>query len=223
MAALMGTHGELVDRLVAAVDSPEDNDWIELGWFMAFMIGGKDLHAVAPDTGHVPAPGTVGARERATHRVASRQEYMQMAHRRLMDLIDSGLREDLLVRAVRDELTHVLQEYARTEDADTRREETRSHIEQTASNPEQIAAFRDSLARVDPEASSMSDDEIAGRLREMAMSDLMQPTTQAQMQAALDRLARWRTRSEVVSDLVLADWQHQVYTRMTGDFLKGEA
>src|SRR6266851_6918796 len=124
-----GIAGELVDRLANAVNSPHDRDWLDLSWFLVFAIGGAVLARILPDTGKEPPPGSHGAELRKTHEVVSRDVYFSRIRMRLTQLVESGLREDILIRALRDELTAQCQEFAQTEAGDTRREELRIKLE----------------------------------------------------------------------------------------------
>src|SRR5437588_8237635 len=128
-----GLDGELVDRFLAAVD---DRDWYDLGWFIVYAVGGAELDSVVPDTGEKPKPGTIGAKMHSTHRVVGHDEYFARMRQRLTALVRSGLREDLLVRALRDEVTTHFQRFAQTEAANTRRKELADDLERTAADKE---------------------------------------------------------------------------------------
>ena len=164
----IGVDGELVDRLLAAVNSPHEHDWLNTVWFLVFAIGGDDLYRLEPDSGREPIPGSVGAERRARRQLVSREAYFRHIKHRLMQLIQSGVREDFLVRALWDELTTNCQMLANTEAGNTKREEFRERLEQRAADPEFIAVFRGRLAAKDPEVGRLSDDEVADRLRNMA-------------------------------------------------------
>jgi hypothetical protein len=205
-----GIDGELIDRLLAAVNSPHDRDWVDLGWYLVFTVGGDELHAIVPDTGDEPAPGTVGEEIRKTHEVVTRDVYFRRMRMRLMRLVDSGVREDFLVRSVREELTAHRQEFAQTEGADTRREELRNKLEQPT--PERIAGFRAALARKDPGAELLTDEQISDRLREMAAR--VPPISREHAQDAWERASRWNDQAAAVSDHVIALWRDRYDTRM---------
>lgn len=207
MADPIGADGELVDRLLAAVNSSHDRDWVELGWFLIFAVGGAELMAIEPDTGREPPPGSVGEKRRKTSELVTRSSYIDRIRRRLLSMVRSGVREDFLVRALRDDLTAHCHEFARTEAANTRREEFRARIERGAASAETLAAFRASLAEDDPAAALLNDDQIAQRLRDMASSDLLKPMSRENEQDAWDRTSRWNDQvAAAVSDQALAVW-----------------
>lgn len=210
-----GIDGELVDRLIGAVNS-HDDDWVDLSWFLVFAVGGAELWAAEPDTGRDPPPGSVGAERRKTRQLLSRPAYVERVRERLMSLVRSGVREDFLVRAVRDELTTNRQEFADTEGASTRREEMRARIERDASSPEAVAAFRAALSRSDPEAASLTDADISERLRRMAGSELLGPMSPRAEQEAWARVARWNDQVAArLSDRALAVWFDRHGRRLT--------
>jgi len=210
-----GVDGELVDRLLEAMNSPDAEDWANLGWFMVYAVGGDELTSVVPDTGKEPNPGSVAAEKRKTHGLVNRDEYFRRMRARLLRLIRSGVREDFLVSALRNELTSHLQRFAQTEAADDRRQATRERLEHIAASPERIAEFRDTLARRDPEALKRSDQEIARDLRRMAES--VGPITRAEAEEAWSRVTRWNERREVISDAVIAEWEDRYARRMVQD------
>lgn len=203
MTEIEGNPGELVDRFVDAVNAPDEHDWQNLSFFVVATIGGEELASAVPDTGP-PVPGSYGERLRETHTVVGREDYFHLIAVRLYRLVASGLREDFLVRALRDELTARCQGLARTEEGDTRVEELRTSIERGAKDPVRIADFRARLAARDPEAARMTDAEVADRLRSLASH--LQPISH---ESAKDRWAsveRWATHAEAVSDAVIAEW-----------------
>lgn len=198
-----GNPGELVDRFVDAVNSPDEHDWQDLSFFVVATVGGEEFASAIPDTGP-PVPGSYGEKLRETYAVVSREDYFRRMAVRLYRLVAFGLREDFLVRALRDELTARCQELARTEEGDTRVEELRASIERGASDPERIADFRARLAARDPEAGQMTDAEVADRLRSLASR--LQPISHDSAKDRWSRVTRWTHRAEAVSDAAIAGW-----------------
>ena len=165
-----GTPGELIDRLVAAVNAADGDDWVDNAFWVAFALGGGELLSAIPDSGHVYPEGTIGALHRETHELVSREEYFELMKTRLTALVESGLREDVLIRAIRDDLTIRCQEFAQTEAGNTRREEFGKFLVDAAANPEGIARFTEVLAE-DEEGQPANDADIAARLKDMAQSE----------------------------------------------------
>ena len=210
-----GLDGELIDRLVAAINSPREPDWEDLAWYTTFAVGGPELQGIVPEPGDEPMPGTVGAKMLETLQPVSREEYFRRIRARLTHLVRSGLREDLIVRALRDELTADLQKVANTEVGDTRREELRAEIQHAADSPEAIARFRASLSKKDPEVASLTDEQVSDRLRHLAEGDLMNPTSANEAQKRWARVARWQEDIEAVSDQMLELWRDRYLRRAT--------
>jgi len=139
------------------------------------------------------------------HQVVSRDEYLSRIRERLAALVLSGVREDFLVRALRNELTAHMQTYAQTEATKDKREARQEEMEQHARDPKFIAVFREGMAKRDPEAAKLSDQAIAGRLRDMARW-AGKPMSREEEEKAWASSARWIERSKVVSDEVLEKW-----------------
>jgi hypothetical protein len=200
-----GIDGELIDRLIVAMDSPREPEWENVAWFTAYAIGGPELDGIAPQPREKPTPGTLGALMLEQLKPVSRVEYFRRIKARLTQLVRSGVREDLLVRALRDELTANFQKLANTEVGDTRRDEFRAEIEQAATTPEGIAEFRASSK--DPEVASLTDEQLADRVRRLA--DFMTPTSREEAQQRWDRVTRWQEDTETVSDHNLDLWRQR--------------
>ena len=164
--AVSGDDGELIARLIGVVNI--DGRWYELSWYLVFAVGGRRLDEILPDTGVEPTPGSVGEELRRTHELVSRAAFFDAIGDRLTQLVRSGLREDVLVRALRDDLTARLREFTEVEDANRRREELRQNLEQRASDPVEVARFREAMAESDPErAAALTDDELAAEIRRL--------------------------------------------------------
>lgn len=200
-----GIDGELIDRLIVAMDSPREPEWENVAWYTAYAIGGPELAGIAPQPREKPTPGTLGALMLEQLKPVSRVEYFRRIKARLTHLISSGVREDLLVRALRDELTANFQKLADTEVGDTHRDQFRAEIEQAATTPEGIAEFRASSK--DPEVASLTDEQLADRIRRLA--DFMNPTSRDEAQQRWDRVTRWQEDIEAVSDHNLELWRQR--------------
>ena len=209
----VGHQGELVDRLIAAVNAPDDDDWRELLFYVVATIGGSELAKVLPDDGHEPPPGSYGADLRKTHPLVSRDTYVELVRVRLLRLVTSGLREDFLVRGLRDEITTRCQHLADTEEGDTRREELRGDLRSMSRDPEKIAAFRSAIARRDPAASQLTDDEIAARIR--SLQQVIGPIQRASAQEHWDRVTRWNEKAITISDQAISVWFDKYLRRMS--------
>jgi hypothetical protein len=211
-----GRAGELIDRLIAAVNSPQGSDWYEVAWSLVFAIGGEQLLGTEPDTGREPVPGSVGEELRRIHDVASRDEYFQMIGAQLMELTGSGLREDVLIRALRDELTRGIGNFVYTEEANSRRERTRENLEEWSTQADMIATYRGELAKYDSSASSSSDEEIAADLRSLA--ERFGPVPLETELGSWLRLDRWNERAtRWLSDGTIDDWFDRYGERMIRD------
>jgi hypothetical protein len=206
IADLQGLPTELIERLIEAVDSPYQDDWYEVAWYLVFAIGGKALAKIDPDTGSEPPPGSVGAMMRETLDLVTRQEYFDAIQNRLAEIVLSGVREDFVIRSLRDELTRQVGSLADdTAHGSEKREERVAKLRSWAEDPAMIARFRDGVAKDDPKAASMTDEEVAEQLREMAAE--LGPI---QLETELDRWAaveRWTARAEaLVSDTIIDEW-----------------
>jgi hypothetical protein len=208
-----GLNGELVDRLIDLLNSDElgEGGWYNVGEYAAFHIGGRTLDSVIADTGRPPRPGSVLEEEMRRRKLVSRDEYFQTMRQRLSDLVASGLDEAFLVRGLRDEIRRHLSHMADTGHGDRNRAETRERLERMADDPGRIAAFRAQVAKSDPAYENLSDDDIAERLRKMADSELLMPTSP---DAALDRWAALTHWDEQAATLLPDAGFEEWYSRM---------
>jgi len=209
-----GVPGELIDRFIWAIDSPSEHDWSNLGFYVRFALGGDQFAGIDPDTGKEPAPGTVGAKRRETRRVVSRDEYISRMEDRLAELVLSGVREDFLVRALRDELTGHVRWFADVEEGTTRRQEMKESIERDIQDPDFLANYRKLMARRDPEAGKLDDKTLIERLRDTA-EHIGKPVSREQEREAWEASERWNERAAVISDDVLATWRERFGKRIT--------
>lgn len=208
-----GLPGELVERLMAAVNPPKGSDWTELTWWLVFAIGGDRLSGIIPDFGLTPAPGTEGSELRKYHQLVNRDVYLNEIENRLVGLVKSGLREDVLVMALRDELTRQLKGQSDTDRANERRQATREIILRNAEDPDTIAKFRAHVAQDNPEYLVPTDAQVAEQFRSMANKLLPIP-----LEGELDlwaRLDRWTERANsLISDETIAEWLDKYAKRM---------
>lgn len=202
LVALTGADGELIDRFIEAIDSEH---WVDLTWYVVFAVSGQELMGLTPDTGHVYAPGTVGAERMATHKVVSRTDYLSAIRRRLAEIVNMGVREDVLISGLRDDLSRRLRDMTATERADAKRAETRADLEAWAEDTEKIDRFRTRMAQSDPSYASRSDDEIAQDFRRMASR--LEPVPPEQELALWAMSDHWDARvRSMISDDALSEW-----------------
>lgn len=168
MNGLEGRPGELLDRLVELLDNDAlgEGAWYDLSFRVSFLVGGRALNRVLPDRGP-PVPGSVGEMIRQQHEVVSREGYFELVRERLGQLVRYGVEEAFLVRSLKADIRQYLESMADIETVNRKREAHRMEIERIAEDPVAIAEFRAAVADRDPLAESLSDDEIAARLRNM--------------------------------------------------------
>jgi hypothetical protein len=187
---IKGLPGELIERLVTLIDSDDfgpSASWHQQADYLVFAVGGEDLQAVTPDTGNTYEPGTIGAVHLATHEVLSRADFFGVLRERLAVLVNAGLREDFLVRSLRDELRRQLRTFVPDEASAWRRQQTKEHLERSAENL------------------SVVDTELAERLRRMACKFSPVPLEE-ERDAWLD-MDRWDERAEgLLSNIVIEEW-----------------
>jgi hypothetical protein len=198
--------GELIGRLIDVVNI--DGRWYDLAWYLVFAVGGRRLDEIEPDTGTEPAPGTVSEVLRRTHEVVSRAAYFEAIRDRLTQLVQSGLREDVLVRALRDELTMRLREFTEVDDANRRREDLRRDLERRVSDPSELARFRETIASSDPGRAALSDDELVAEIRRLA--DRLAPIPiEGELRAWADHDQWVESIDAVLSDEAIDKWLKQ--------------
>ena len=201
---LFGDDGELIGRLIEVVNT--DGRWYDLAWYLVFAVSGRRLDEIHPVSGVEPCPVTVGEVWRRTHEVVSRAAYFDAIRDRLTQLVQSGLREDVLVRALRDDLTIRLREFTEVDDTNRRREDMRRDLERRASNPSEVARFRETMAESDPErAASLSDDELAAEIR--TLGDRLTPIPiEGELRAWADHDQWVESIEAVLSDEAINTW-----------------
>ena len=205
MNEIRGAGGELVERLIEAVNSRHAFDWLTMGHQLVFAIGGRELVRITPDTGSLPAPGSYGERRQRTHEVVSRDVYFHAIRHRLLDLVASGVREDVLVRALRNELTRQAHQFADGEGANARRKETRERFDRAADDPAMLADLRERMAKLDPEVALWSDDQVAENVKSLAQ--LLGPIPPEVQMVSWLAAFRWEQQvAALVSDAALAEW-----------------
>lgn len=218
MDQIEGLPGELLDRLIELLngDALGEGGWYDVSFFASFFLGGKALRNVIPDTGKAPVPGTIGEMERQRRELVSRERYFELIRERLGELVADGLEEAFLARSVRDTIRRQLESLADTGTGDRNRTEMRARIERLADDPAEIAAFRALLAETDKSAETLSDDEVAARLRKMAESKLLLPTSPDE---ALDRwalLTHWDEQAvSLLPDGIFHEWRDRMIRRLS--------
>jgi hypothetical protein len=164
--ALSGDDGELIDLLIDAIRAGDD--WRDLVFWIVFAVGGS-VGQFALERDNPPVPGSVGEIDQATHEVLSEDAYFEAIRGRLREITLSGLREDVLVRGVRDDIAAQLGSLADFGRGQQRRDAIKEHLEGFAGDP---GEFRNFLAQANPLAAYLSDDEIEeDRLRMLSRFD----------------------------------------------------
>jgi len=215
---IVGRPGELADRLITLLncDALGEGGWDSVGFYAIFFLGGKSLYNLVPDTGKDPVPGSVGEQRRQLGKLVSRDKYFELIRNRLSELVVCGIEEAFLVRSVRDAIRRELESLTDIGEGDRNRAQLRVRIERTAADPAEIAAFRARLATNDPSAESLSDEEIAARLRNMAESEFLLPTSP---DIALDRwamLTHWdHHMASLLPDAVFDQWRQWMVRRLS--------
>ena len=198
---VIGESGELVELLVEAVNS---DNWLELAWFLAFAIGGEPMR-VEPDTGRDYPPGSVGAELRRTRQTVSRDMYFTIIRNRLRECVEFGIREDVLVYGLRDEITRQLKSFANSEQGNERRAKMKANLEHSAADSDFIAQFRKNMARQDPSVASMTDQQISDIL--LSMAERMAPIPIERELELWTSVDRWVSRTkEMISDVIIDEW-----------------
>ena len=138
---VIGEGSELTERLVEAVntnDWPElswfpsqrhtkcsglpvnTNDWPELSWFLVSAVE-DDYVRVALDPGRDYLPGSVDTERRSTNQTVSRYEYLSLIRNRRFESIGFGIRKNMLVHELSDEITSHLRPLHNTDQGNERR------------------------------------------------------------------------------------------------------
>ena len=124
----------------------------------------------------------------------------------------------MLVRALRDDLTIRRREYTEVDEANERREDMRRDLERCASEPTELALFREAMAERDPEAASLTDDELAARLR--ALSERLTPVPiEAELRAWAEHDQWVASINAVLSDEAIDRWLELSARKATRWFL----
>ena len=217
MEQVQGLPGELVDRLIALLNCNDlgEGEWYNLSFFLVFFVGGRKFAGVLADTGIDPKPGTVGEEITHSSTVVSRERYFELIRDRLMELVASGIDESFLVQSLRDALRRELASFTDVSHGDRNRAEMRADIQQSAEDPEAIARFRDHLAAFDPSAATLSDEELAARLRGLSESVMLLPSAP---DVILDRwaaLTHWDQHAALIlPESVFDYWLQQTAKRL---------
>lgn len=165
------THFELVDRLLWIVDQepPGVEDWwLNHSVVLIAMLGGSLLE-IAPDDGRPVLAGTVGAEIRQGRKGVGRDGFLIAARARICEVIETGVMEPFLVRALRDACGEVIPDI---DHADERRAEARQKIQDVIDSPELRERFRSRLSEEDQDLSAK---QLIARLETMMESSMVEP------------------------------------------------
>jgi hypothetical protein len=124
---ITGDHGELIDRLLTVI--ADHDDWSKLGFLVASATGSHELQRVFAEAGDDPS----GISRRA-HR--GKAECLKLLRRRLLSLVDDGVKEDFLARSLRDHMSHSLGQFTDRDEVKARFSERRRWLVQAADDPE---------------------------------------------------------------------------------------
>ena len=167
-----------------------------LGFVLQVHIGGKQLHDVSPDVGRTYPPGSYGA-ERATRgRHVTVAEFFKIIRGRLLEIVDSGLLEHTLVRAVADELDRWVEGLAKVGEGNERREELRESLIAWQSDPVMWDRLRTSWAEMQQDEDVLTDDDVIEQLKSMAESTMLDPTPPEEAERRRLALGHWSERRE---------------------------
>jgi hypothetical protein len=200
---LGGATGQLVDRLVWVLDHDDPSLvtrwWAEVGMIVAVSIGGSAVE-VMPSAG---AGTTIGIDLTSGSGVlrVGRSSYLNALRFRLLELVDDGIDERFLVRALRDEIAEFLA---------TDYVGSAPRVEDLAALVERLlaeASLRGRLREQNPYFHRRSDNELVGELTGACDSlDGPDPgALEALVQwAAQDAWSRWT--AEALDDEHLDQW-----------------
>lgn len=213
-----GEGGELIDRLLEIVDdsAPEapEGFWYNLGAALVVYIGGPPA-GVYVDTGRDLPPDSIGARHRAERPNVDRAGWFRLIRTQMERLASAGLLEHILIRGLRDELTHWLNAMADTGPGDENRAWLREHILKASDDPAQIAEFRARRSESEPALEAMTDDEVAQVMRGEASSPMLDPIDEDHALSRWVDVERWSRRcDELLSDEVLHEWFDRFLKRL---------
>jgi hypothetical protein len=213
MSEVAGAPGELIQRLLAAVLHLKASDCYELTRLLVSAIGydqqsefsfGTDVNSI------------VVSKDEELPRADKnqiRRGLWEGIEDQLLKLTHFGLREDLLVRALRDELTRRLEAQVSTTHTNNRRKQIGTGLESWVGDPKNIAEFRIEVGKTSPEYLLLNDEEIAERILEMV--NTLPPLQVEDELDALCRIDRWTTiANESISDTTIEQWYDQ-YSKRT--------
>lgn len=96
---ITGSRGELVDRLIAAIDSEQDPNWIGAFEVAAGASLRGSLRDITIDRGPVPEGSVAKVLWGDSDRV-SRSEYLAVVRDRLLEIVDADVSEAFIVTAI---------------------------------------------------------------------------------------------------------------------------
>jgi hypothetical protein len=203
-----GRKGELLDALLDVVNESPTGDeawWYDLSVVIAAQVGA--CGGVVPDLGRDPVPGSVEEARRATARIVSKAEWMALLRARLDDLVESGVVEVFLVRALRDEIDRFVTSLADVGQGDETRRQMRDRMTVLADDPEFLARHRSGLRASGMAEADLSDEELAQKFREAAANPMLDPVdADGATQRWVTRDGWRRLRDEHLAEEVLERW-----------------
>jgi len=190
--------------LVAAIASVPGEEWMEAATYAAWALGGRPLQ-FSPAPGWIPHAGTVGAEEFITGRTVGRERYLDLLRSRLVQVIDDGLREDFVVRAIADEVSMQFDRLTDTEASNASRARIGTAIARYVDDP---ALFRTDMAAQDPSVLDLNDDEVTHRLK--SMLDRLKPVEHSERDPHLELKNHWEdARQRHLPTVFVDEWRNR--------------
>ncbi len=207
--------GELIERMEGLLlNGPAgDPDWAyNISIYCSLWIGGSDVVAHHPRPATDYAPGTAGYELSQRYDLVSAEEYVRMIGRRMAELVERGLSEPFIVRALRNELSRTIERLTDVGTASTSRQQIVEDLGNLKSSPERLQRYRETLARLDPAEADISDEELIRALsrfqRRLDPPDIDEASNKWAM------VEHWRARSErLLSDELIEEWEQTMNLR----------
>ncbi len=215
---LTGESGELIHRLLAVIGesgSSGSSGILTCQMLLAIAVGGEPANVFID---RPTVPGTVGAEMReSAARVVSDEEWLDLVSRRLSHLVNQGVDEGFLVRALRDMLTVEQERLSDFGEGFDKRKEMRDRLRHDAEDPSAIEEFRQKLITNNPGATAFNADQVADRMREMADRILREPDAD-EATARWSEMAAWNARvARHLSDQVIEVWRREFFMHRRND------
>lgn len=191
----MGAPGHLVERVVALIyaDSAADSArWFNWSFFVAFWIGVVDEIEWRP-------PEEV-----------QRDEVRKTISGRLAQLLEQGIEEEFLVRAVIDGLDRHLHHFADVGETDRKRSLTRDSLQETIDDPARRLEFRQRLIEEDPSCATISEADLIEKLSRMKDKSIASPVTPEEATRAWAVVEEFKQlREEFLSEELIEHWRRR--------------